>query len=399
MYETELKLLKGGRKDNLRSLYRFIEGEVTNTRLMGVLGMHLHWQFTGSDEPEDLHQFWYFDIEEIGLDSLSVYSGNDPQSVEIALKTSFGGLGADMVGISEREARYLAHYFIDTTKTKGEDLPPAIFDMDYITSLMPDLSASETEALFRKLCVDIRTDYGVVNYYLMRCFGKDPEGAAMLVSPDAPKENFSEIAPRLHSTFLKNDIQLFSGEDGEDLYLCESLIENDEGHSLVFSELRVKDGFVFSARRNSAMHISDREASMKLSRPEYVTVFDILAVQEQFDPNFAAYTLGSTISSYESGEMYMEFKRSNDHVETSRFNLNDDVQTIYFITDCNQLLVTAYSLDAIMIAEARLRNSGLWRELLPVAKFHFTDALLYDYAVSGEPDFMEYLKYLNYDQE
>ncbi len=72
MQETRFKLIKGGRDEHLRDLFRFIGGEATDTRLMGVLGMHLHWRYVGGELPEDIHQFWYFDIEEIGLDSLSI---------------------------------------------------------------------------------------------------------------------------------------------------------------------------------------------------------------------------------------------------------------------------------------------------------------------------------------
>ena len=399
MNETRLKLIKGGRDGNLSTLYRFIDGEVTDTRLMGVLGMHLHFRFTGADPVEEIHQFWYFDMEEIGLDSLSFYVGEDPEAVELGLKSSFGGLGAKMVPVDEREARWLAHYFIEDTKRKKEELPLAVSEIDYVTQVPAELTPSEIEALMRRLCVEIRTDFGIINYYLMRLFGKDPKGAALLCHPDVRPEDLDEIAPRLHSTFLKNEIQIFTPSGGEESYLCESLIENDKGHSLIFSELRLKDGLVIYAKKNSEMHITESEASMKLTREEYVTVFDIVADDDTFDMDFAAHTVGATQSGYESGDMYMEFKKDNSHVETSRYSLNDDIQTLYFITDADQLLVAAYSLEAIQRAEIRLRTSLLWRDTRLVSKFHFTDALVFDYAMSGEPDFMEYLRSLNFEGE
>ncbi len=235
-----MTVIQGGRDKNLRKLDRFVEGEVTDTRLMGVLGMHLHWRFTGGDAPEDIHQFWYYDIEEIGLDTLSFYIGKDKKRIAMACKANFGGLGARMVSVDEREARYLARHFVEDTVRKGEMLPPEIRDADYTLLIDPQLSASEIEALNRKLCTPIRTDNGVINYYLMRLFGKDEEGAALLRDPNAPPSDFGELAPRLYSTFLKNDIQYFIDANGKLSYLCESLIENDEGHSLIFSEIRVQ---------------------------------------------------------------------------------------------------------------------------------------------------------------
>lgn len=122
--------------------YKFIEGEVTDTRLMGVLGMHLRWSLPESPGP-DLHQFFYFDIEELGLDSLAIYRGDDEIAVDIAGKVAFGSLGGKMVEISEREARYLVNFFIDDTVKKGEKLPEQIEELDFISSKPSDLSDDE----------------------------------------------------------------------------------------------------------------------------------------------------------------------------------------------------------------------------------------------------------------
>ena len=104
----ELKVLKGGKSSSLITEYRFAGGEVTNTRLMGVLGMHLHWLLPYETENRDLHQFYYYDIEELGLESMGVYIGDDEIAVEVTAKSIFGGLGAEMKSLTEREARYPA---------------------------------------------------------------------------------------------------------------------------------------------------------------------------------------------------------------------------------------------------------------------------------------------------
>ena len=270
----ELKVLKGGKSSSLISEYRFAGGEITDTRLMGVVGMHLHWILPYETESRDLHQFYYYDIEELGLESMSVYIGDDDIAVEVTGKSLYGGLGGTMRDLTEREARYLANTMIAETKRRNMLLPEEARDLDFITKAPVLLSDVEKDMLDRKMCVTIRTDYGVVNYYLMRLFGKDLEGAALLVDEDADPVDFGRIEPPRHCTFLRNTIQ-FTGGIRKRTYLCESLIEveAENAHKIVTSEVSVRDGKVVGAEKRSEFRISDYEASMKLSRPEFVTVY------------------------------------------------------------------------------------------------------------------------------
>ena len=65
-----------------QELYKLKSAEITNTRLMGVLGMHVYWKAEDSEElrayyeekgmgDEDFiteyHQIFYYEIEENGL--------------------------------------------------------------------------------------------------------------------------------------------------------------------------------------------------------------------------------------------------------------------------------------------------------------------------------------------
>ncbi|MBQ2228409.1 MAG: hypothetical protein II427_04740, partial [Firmicutes bacterium] len=164
----ELKVLKGGKSSSLITEYRFAGGEVTDTRLMGVVGMHLHWILPYETEDRDLHQFYYYDIEELGLESMGVYIGDDEIAVEVTARSIFGGLGGTMKDLSEREARWLANTMIAETKRRNQLLPEEARELEFITQVPVLLSEEEKDALQRKMCVEIRSDYGLINYYLMR---------------------------------------------------------------------------------------------------------------------------------------------------------------------------------------------------------------------------------------
>lgn len=387
MTDNKFKVIKGGASEKPEKSYKFADAEVTNTRLMGVLGLHIHWKLGR----RSVHQMLYFDVEELGLDSVRYCMEPDPLAVDIALRNAFGGLGGEMVPLTEKEARYLANYFIQETLRRGEELPVPAFTLDYLISVPVTLSDEEKSVLNEKLCVQIKTDYGLVNYYLMRLFGKDAEAAAFLQHPDAPAESFGDIAPESQSTFLKNEIQRFTEADGQLSYLSESLIETNGGHSIVFSEIKIKDGKIFSAKKNSSMQISESEASLKLARDEYVLVYGITDEEGLFTTDFEFYALGCTISSYDSGTMYMEFKENNDHVEKSKFNLNEDVDAVYFVTDAGQLLVAVYSLDDVKKISQRIESNIIADEMVILDRYHFDDSILYDFAMSGFDDFSEFI--------
>ena len=162
-----LKLIKGG-KVNSGSDYTYISGCVTDTRLMGVLGLHLHWKYLpqGETEYSHLHQYFYYDIEEIGLDSIKVYDFDDEESARLAEKASFGGLGAEMRNVSEKEGRYLVCSFVEGTKKKDQPLPPEAADLSFILDHPVSLDEDEMGKLNRKLCTDIKSENEIVNYYL-----------------------------------------------------------------------------------------------------------------------------------------------------------------------------------------------------------------------------------------
>ena len=382
----DLKVITGGDE---APRYKYIDGEVTDTRLMGVLGLHMCWHPEGAAGADlDKHLYLYYDIEELGLDQLAVFIGDDELAEEIAWKNLFGGLGANKIGISEREAVYLVHKFVEETRKKGEPLPEAVAEIQFILDKPVTIDDGGILLLNNKMCVPRETDYATCHYYLMRLFGHDPAGAALLAAPGADGKG---IAMPEASTFLQNKAQLRTGPDGRRRYLCESLIEAVDSHYIVLSELNVVEGLVESARLKDKFKISDVEAGMKLRRMEYVSVYEICEDRLEFDAHFAAYALGCTVTPHETGSMYMRFRPDNKHVEQSVFNLNDDVIALYYVTEFGQMIVSSYSYEGITNAEASINASGLKECVFPTSKYKFFDSVVFEFANSGFDDFDEFI--------
>ena len=387
----ELKLIKGG-KDSDRSDHTFVDGCVTDTRLMGVLGLHLHWvnRIPDMEGLHHLHQYFYYDIEEIGLDSIKTFSFEDTSEALLEEKRAFGGLGAKMVPVTEREGRYLVSSFVKGTEAKKQPLPPEVSGLSFILDDPVTLTEDETEALNKKICTDIGTDEGVVNYYLMRMFGKDAEGAALLRKKGAPEENFEDISLRHHATFLKNSVDRFTDRDGRQSYLSETLTESDNRYCISVTETVVEDRKVTSVKLKSRMNISTPEASLLLSTDEYVAVFEIECDMDYFDMLFDSFSVGTTRTDHETGEMYMEFRADNKHAEKNLFRLSDDVFAIYYSTDFGQLIVGTYSLMDSMSAEAKLMGF-FKKDLRCTGRYHFAHSIIYEFALSGFDDFDAFL--------
>ena len=338
----EFKVLKGGLASPVTDKYVFQDAVCTDTRLMGVLGLRVHWKDTSDPmDPEDVYHFYYYDIEEIGLDYLQISKAKDDEELALLTKRNFGGLGAGYWPLSENESRWLICRFVDETKRKRQPLPENIADIGFILRHPVELTAEQKRNLDLKLCTMIRTEYGVVNYYLMRLFGKDADGASLLVSPDAAPEDLEDVSLPKHSTFLKNKIEEFTDETGTS-YLCESLVESADAHWIVVSEVTLAGGKVKSCRRRSA-------------------------------------------------EMFVCFRPDNSHVERQEFALSDDIETLYYVTDYGQLISAAHTVKDIQNSELLLSRSELADKIYPTARYNFDHGVIYDFAISGFTDFEEFL--------
>ena len=73
-------LIKGGLNESASGGAReFVGASVTNTRLMGVISMTVHWYLPENSQMTDLYQFFYFDAEENGFETYSsLLGGNSP---------------------------------------------------------------------------------------------------------------------------------------------------------------------------------------------------------------------------------------------------------------------------------------------------------------------------------
>lgn len=372
----------------------FISAYVTDTRLMGVLAIYARWQTERCSDDMDLHQFFYIDCEEMGLETYKSIVGNARDDIDLIEQALIGGLGAKKLPINEKQLKALLTHYKEFNRRNGLPLPEKYEEYCFLIEEETILDQPQKDHLMHIICGDITSDYQAINYFLMRAFGKDLDGAAYLAAENCPLDVYSHYH---QATFCKNVIDKSQQyDDGAIAYLCESLIEMNGNYETVISEVIVKNLKIVSCKHCSGFAVSAAEAAMMLAKAEFVTVYEVLLSDEDIDNNIGELTinLNTVMSNHENGRMFMAFKQTNDHVNSRVFRLSNDVKGVYFLTDFGQLIVAAYSLKDIRYLENKLKMNPLAPFLVATAKYEFKEPVLFEFIQSDFDDFDEFLDYI-----
>jgi len=393
--KSDLKVIRGGALTQPLPDEKFESAYATDTRLMGVLVIYIKWNIG-----EPLHQFFYIETSEEGIESYRSIVGDDMEELFFTEQSMLGGLGSGRVLLTMSEAVFLVQKYAEMTRGFGNPLPDEVREYDFILRREADLSEERKTDLFRRICGDIHSDNKLINYFLMRYFIKDFFAAKMLAETDIDTELLPETGL---ATLCRNEIMPQPRPEGENetdgdkkSYVCESVIEDDRGHHIVLTEIEVvqlkKRPAIASFSLSSRLAISPAEAAMKLARPEYATVYEIAGsvdnVLTELDHQYA----GALQNLCEGGKLYIVFNKDNRHMGRDVYLLNDDVKEIIFVTVEDQLIIGSYTLSGIKRIENRMMISRISKQLIEAAKYEFKEPILYDYTMSYGGDFVRYVE-------
>lgn len=403
-----LTVIKGGRdipKEN--NGRRFIEGFVTATRLMGVMGMELVWDVLVDSKIETLHQIFYLDSEEYGIETFMHAYGIEPKEIVAERNRLVGALGGAVISISEKEARFLLQTHTAIGAAHNRNLPDGREKFAYLLEPIQELSKDEYLQLMQKVCGNINSEYFIINYFIMRAVAGDERAAAYLLAdksfypstltPDTVPAfpNFKDFQFGNAATLYRNNIK-FDENDSSNSYICESLIEAENQYRLIVSEIELQKNplVILNARHCSDLRISSTEASMLMDRSEFITVFDILNANEAMLDAFNDYIENFTETQYENGTLYIDFNSTNDHVNNPLYRINDDIHVMYFMTLSNQILIVGYTHDAVYEAEFRLSLALMPYTTVINMKYEFKEPIIYEFMQSDFDDFESFVDYL-----
>jgi hypothetical protein len=409
MNKRDLRVIIGGAEGSpvVGGGREFISAYATNSRLMGVFVVYIHWAEQASfgvyddasalavppaGERSELHQFFYIETTEVGIESYkSVWGGDTGLYLMKAEQSMIGGLGAVKIDLTEREARLLVREYAGYNKKFGERLPEG--ESEYLFLLdepIEEPGEREQEILLAKICTAPENDYELINYFLMRYYASDAGAVQYLTAREYAPEK-APAAWRSADTLCLNKIRIYTGEDEGVSYICESLVENGTSHRIIVSEISVSVGRVALFKIINDFAISDAETAMKLERPEFITVYELFSDPDKAIEHLDERYLAAMQRDTDAGRLYLRFNENNDHMKNTVYRLNDDVKGMIYVTDESQLVLAAYSLPLIHRLEREAQGWPFCRQLLPIAKYEFKEDIFYDFVRADTGDFIHYV--------
>ncbi|WP_053954694.1 hypothetical protein [Inediibacterium massiliense] len=335
MNKSRLKVIKGTQKKLEKHKYKFVSAHVTNTRLMGVMGLRIKWK---NEEEEIFYQFFHLDSEEFGLDDYKSVMGEQTYQVQKIMASMMGGLGGRLISLTKKQALYLVQEFIDKNKNWQEPLPEPEEEYLFLVDKKIVLSEEETKNLWDKICEPIESVTQLIHYFVMRGVGMDQIGMDYLSTKD-----LGYMPVDRPSALIKNTIEKIE-HNKEVSYMTESLIDVEDHYEMVISEIKVDEESckIIDAVIQSNMRITMTEAAFTLTRREYLLVYDVEDLIEMISI-LDEEKMHAMKHSYPSGYLYTEFYPTNDHVKQETYYLNGDVYGVYYITLAHQFVVACYN--------------------------------------------------------
>lgn len=381
---NKFKVLEGGLSWKNPSRLRFKSAWVTDTRLMGVIGLGITWESEIPNAP-NFNQFFYFETEELGFERYESYIGNNEDTLINIESSIIGGLGAVKIPIDLEESVYLIKEFFKFNKGHNLSFPDNSQDYLFINRLSSNLTEEEIKVLKEKMCTKLTSKVALANYFLMRLTGRDINGLNYI----STKNLNSSIFPWKNiGTFHQNKVEI---SEDENSCRCESLIEESGRFHIVLTYLEFNDFKVENFRIISDMIISNQEAFLALSHSEFITVFQYNDDVAKFVRNSTRLTRKAMIVPEHNGRTFMIFNPTNDHVNNKNYHLYDDFIGIYHINNSGEFLLASPSEYNVENLETDLLFSSQKDKFKYIAGFEFNEPILLQYFESDFPTFMNFV--------
>ena len=353
--------------------------KVTNSRLMGTMGLIISW----NDKSDRIVQYFLLDAEGLGLaDYVSLKNPTKDEAYREEERL-MGGLGSDRIRIYKDEALFLVKYFGNKNYYYEKDLPGEVNEyIDIIEKYETDLTIKD---IYPKICKTIDDEIEFINYMTMRFIAWDRESLRYF----SENEEISNMhITNINGTLLKNTVT----SKGKDRYISEALYEDNDGYytSRIAFSIYKKDGQfkIGSIMVTDKEPIFDFEVFDEISKPEFVSIYNINNVGAFLDI-FHKDNPFVLRSDMEDSVFFTRFNFNNNHVKNEVYVINNDIKAIYYQIG-DELFVGTYSDNDRKYINKILQCN--YKEYLDIKEeLYFEENVLYDFVESGSDDFDDFL--------
>ncbi|MGL5693861.1 MAG: hypothetical protein ACRCXA_07280 [Peptostreptococcaceae bacterium] len=357
----------------------FSFAKVTNSRLMGSLGLVVCYE-NGKDG-----EYKYFLLDSEGLGIADYVSLMNPSKEEAYMEQQrlMGGLGSDVMNISEDQALFLIKHFGNKTIEWEKELPGNVDEyIDIIKNYQTDLTIQE---MYPIICKEVKEEIEFINYMTMRFIGWDRECLKYFSDSD---EISNMHITSINGTLLKNTVL----NKGDGKFVSEALFEDEDGYytcKIAFSITKKDDRFKISSMLiGEKESVYDFEVFDEISKEEFICVYDLVD-KENFLEDFYKDNSFALRSEMEEGILFTRFNFNNEHVKEEIYVINNDLKSVYYQMG-NEFFVGTYNERDRKYINKLLCNN--YKDYLKVKdEYYFEENALYDFAESGSTDFEDFL--------
>lgn len=347
----------------------FIKGYATASRLMGVIGVRLHF--------EQCVLFFHLDYEEYGFDRFQVYTGTNFQDIHKITQSFMGGLGAPLVEISLEEGSSLIYEAVEKGRQYYAEVPLEFFEYEYLLS---ENCPKVDELLYKKISPILANDYECIHYFFMRTTGLDYKIRDLLLSDQGMDFELCD-APSL---LLKSSLQPL----GPNTYNAQFLMDYYDTYKLFVCEVEMKNRRVSSINLLDSMQVSAREAALHLSKKEYILVCQSDQISK-FERDFKQLKPEHMMHVYPGGNLYTIYENTNHHVRNKNYYLSEDIFMIAYATKTNQIIFSCFKEKHLNRLKEDIKKNYKYIEIL--LECEANQPIVYQFVNSGSQDFLEYL--------
>lgn len=406
----KFKVIKGGlkfRDKNEISSYvdtlEYQSGYAFNTFLHREMCMHVVWvDRSVKDDELYFHEFIHFSYSENIFVNYITDTGEESQEIAAWELPMRENLGADAIPISEGIAKYLFHDFIihyqnDESPFAYEQEDP-VQEKEFLKHIMASPLVLEEKRCNKdefldflpNICILPKTQYGLINYFLMNLASQSTDVLTLLCTPDMDLSNH-----QINKKFVLHRNNIEKCDDG---FCCESLLISSESAQIAtfkfdidFQAMRIK-----SFHQVCGFNISNAEVAMILHRFEYVTVFNMLSVDEELiSASLFPLTNGAAAIEYDYGYLFAIMDPELQYIDSPNFITKDKFIGSIFINEASQLILVSLNMENMRFLERAISYSPLNRNLVPNGRFEFQEPTFYEYLYSDFVLFEEFVSFFN----
>ena len=384
---AELKLIHGKKSDKYNHFkdYDFESCRAVCARLMGVVALKVTWR-SKENRRARLFQVMHLDYSEYGVDDYQEFICTPGEEDYGENKEEMNGLWNRFVAVmgstvSEIEPSVMLRLIEDALPLASEDIQReydndenkefrayAKMRLGFMTDALNSAGITSADCSSRDAIEDTSplklSSFETINYFVMRLVDCDFPAASYLSSMDIEKLRETGLSDAGIQTLVRSDIEIGDKktdppEDGFSFpFLCKiTTLGRDAYYHATFviwlsGSHKTTNPVVTDIKVGSIIKLSDYEAAMQVSRAEYLTVFDCKdEMLKGFDPKYIGPFANSAATMVPNGWLYTAYKGNNNHVDTSRYRLNDDVYGYAVLTIAGELVLMSNDLRNISMLD------------------------------------------------